>query len=49
MKASARSPASHEDTLRKSIVALQKLSLKHDQDVRELAGAVTDFWLAPKT
>ena len=49
MKASARSAASYEDTLARSIVALQKLSLKHDQEIRELAGALTDFWLAPKT
>ena len=32
-----------------SIVVLQKVSLKHDQDMRELAGALTDFWLAPKS
>ena len=49
MKASARSAASYEDTLAKSIVALQKMSLKHDQEIRELAGALTDFWLAPKS
>ena len=46
---SARSAASCEDTLGKSIVALEKLSLKHDQFMRELAGALTDFWLAPKS
>ena len=49
MKASARSAASYEDTPGRSIVALQKLSLKHDQDIRERAGAPTDFWLAPKS
>ena len=49
MKASARSAASYEDTLGKSIVALQKLFLKHHQDMRELAGTLTDFWLAPKS
>ena len=49
MKASARSAASYEDTRGKSIVALPKLSLKHDQDMRELASAHTEFWLAPKT
>ena len=47
MKASARPAASHEDTLGRSIVALQKLSLRHEQGIRELAGALTDFWLAP--
>ena len=31
MKASSRSAASYEDTLSKSIVALQKVSPKHDQ------------------
>ena len=49
IKASARSAASYEDTLARSIVALRKLSLKHDQEIRELAGALTDFWLAPKS
>ena len=49
MKASARSAASYEDTLGRSIVALQKLSLKHDQEIRELAGALRDFGLAPRT
>ena len=49
MRASARSAASHEDSPGRSIVALQKLSLKHDQEIRELAGALTHFWLAPKT
>ena len=49
MEAFARSAASYEDTLGKSIVALQKLSLEHDQDTRELAGAFTDFWLALKS
>ena len=49
MKASARSAASHEDTPGRSIVALQKMSLQHDQELRELAGALTDFWLAPKS
>ena len=44
--ASARSAASYEDTLGRSIVSLQK---KKDQEIRELAGALTDFWLAPKT
>ena len=48
-RASARSAASHEDTLEKSILTLQKLCPKHDQDMRELAGALTDFWLAPKS
>ena len=42
MRASARSAASYEDTLGKSIVALQKLSLNHDQDMRELAEAGAD-------
>ena len=49
MKASARSAASYEDTPGRSIVALQKLSLQHDQELGELAGALTDFWLAPKS
>ena len=49
MKASARSAASYEDTPGRSIVALQKLSLNHDQEMREPAGALTDFWLAPKS
>ena len=49
MRASATSAASYEDSLGRSIVTLQKLSLKHDQEIRELAGALTDFWLAPKT
>ena len=48
MRASARSAASYEDSRGRSIVALQKLSLKHDQEIRELAGALTDFLLAPK-
>ena len=39
MRASASSAASNDDSLGKSIVALQKLSLKHDQEIRELAGA----------
>ena len=34
MRASARSAASYEDSLGRSIVALQKLSLKHDQEIR---------------
>ena len=49
MKASARSAASYEDTPGRSIVALQKLSLQHDQELRELAEALTDLWLAPKS
>ena len=49
MKASARLAASYEDALGRSIVALQKLSLKHDQEIRELAGAPGGFWLGPKT
>ena len=49
MRARAKSAASHEDSLGRSIVALQKMSLKHDQEIRELAGALTDFWLAFKT
>ena len=49
MKASARSAASYEDTLGRSIVALQKLSVKHDQAIRELAQALTDFWFAPNS
>ena len=48
-RASDRLAASCEDSLGRSIVALEKLSLKHDQEIRELAGALTDFWLAPKT
>ena len=48
-RASARSAASYEDSLGRSIVALQKLSRKHDQEIRELAGALTDFWLAHNT
>ena len=49
INASASSAVSHEDTLGKSIVALQKLSQKHDQDMRELAGTLTDFWIVPKS
>ena len=49
MKASARPAASYEETQKRSIVALQKLGLEHDQEIRELAGALTDFWLAPKS
>ena len=49
MRASARSAASYKDSEGRSIVALQTLSLQHDQEIRELAGALTDFWLAPKT
>ena len=49
MKASARSAASYEDTLGRPIVALQKLILKHDQELRELADTLTDLWLAPKS
>ena len=47
MKVSVRSAVSYKDTLGKSIVALQKLS--PNQDMRALAGALTDFWLAPKS
>ena len=49
MRASARSAASYEDSQGRSIVALQKMSLKHDEEIRELAGTLTDFWLTPKT
>ena len=49
MKTSARSAALYENTLGRSIVALQKLSLQHDQEIRELAGALTNLWLAPKS
>ena len=48
-KAFARSAAFFEDTLGKSIVAPQKLSLEHDQDTRELAEALTDFWLGSRS
>ena len=49
-RANARSAALLRSFARKvDRRACKKLSLKHDQEIRELAGALTDFWLAPKT
>ena len=43
MRASARSAASYEDSPANSIVALQKLSLKHDWEIREEMEAGADL------